>query len=78
MDVSTQDAVIELRQDETMAAIIRSITESVGEALDQRVDSTREQKRAKGVALLDASDRIEEAALKNQVRVLTIQPLGPT
>ena len=53
MDVSTQYAIIKIEQDEAVAAVKRSVAKTLGDALNQRMDSAGEKQGAKGFALLN-------------------------
>ena len=54
MDVSTQYAIVEIEQDEAVAAVKRSVAKTLSEALNHRMDSAGDKQGAKGVALLNA------------------------
>jgi hypothetical protein len=51
--VSAEDAIVKVKQDQTVAAVGSSILKAGGETLDERVNGTCEEERPKGVTLLN-------------------------
>jgi hypothetical protein len=53
------------------------LAEALGEAANEWVNGAREQKRADGVTLLHTGSIGELAIAEDEVRVVTVKPLGP-
>jgi hypothetical protein len=75
-DIAAEDAIIRIEKSEAMPPVGWRLTEAPSKAA-KWVYGAREQKRADWVALLHASSGGEQAINEEEVRVVTIEPLGP-
>jgi hypothetical protein len=76
-DIAAEDAIIQLEKSEAMSPVGWRFAEAPSKAANEWAYGAREQKRADGVALLNASSGGEQAITEEEVRVVTIEPLSP-